>query len=393
MALSLFDLLSLSARSLRGNWIRTTLTMLGVFMGVAAVNATLQVRVISQRVLEQELEKRVAPQVRVHVWGGNGSVMSLDDIPFLRQRLANVMAISGAGEGIFGKVVFQNKTAETYGDAVTEEFLKTSGRKLVQGSFFSALDFETYRPVVVIDEFLRDQLFEEQNPQEQRIYVDGKPFVVIGVVQTRLFRKDSKPEGEMWVPITLSTALTGTRSIYRLEIRPTSLEAIDPLKEQVERLLQQKYTGNDLTFFIRDNVPDIKAQAATLKLASRGLLLVGLIALLISGVGIANITVATVIERTSEIGLRLALGATKQDILHQFMLEAVLLSVVSGAAAIVTIHGATTIVAATFTLPYQFDPATALWSLGAAVLVGVGAVAVPAQRASQLDPVQALRSG
>ncbi len=144
--------------------------------------------------------------------------------------------------------------------------------------------------------------------------------------------------------------------------------------------------------FVRNNVKEILKQKDTLDLASRGLTAVGIISLLIGGVGIANITIAAVIERTPEIGLRRAIGAKRRDILLQFILEAALLSLVGGTAAIATVHGLTIVVTNTFKLPYTFESSTAVLSLSSALLVGVGAGFLPALRASQLDPVKALRS-
>jgi len=109
-------------------------------------------------------------------------------------------------------------------------------------------------------------------------------------------------------------------------------------------------------------------------------------------VGIANITIASVMERTAEIGLRLAIGATKREVMLQFVLEATVLSLVGGTIAIASVHFITVGVSSTFALPYEFSLQTAGFSLGSALLVGVGAGFFPALKASQLDPVQALRS-
>ena len=124
---------------------------------------------------------------------------------------------------------------------------------------------------------------------------------------------------------------------------------------------------------------------------SKALLVVGAIALIVGGVGIANITIASVIERTPEIGLRRAVGATQLDILLQFILEAAILSLIGGTIAIITVHGATVVVAKQFKLPYKFENRTAILALSSAILVGVGAGFFPALRASQLDPVKALK--
>ncbi|MGL5083330.1 MAG: ABC transporter permease, partial [Microcoleaceae cyanobacterium] len=138
-------------------------------------------------------------------------------------------------------------------------------------------------------------------------------------------------------------------------------------------------------------VEDILTQQKTLESVSKALLVVGAIALLVGGVGIANITIASVIERTPEIGLRRAIGATQFDVMLQFILEAAILSLVGGVVAVATVHGATTAIAKQFELPYEFDRRTTLIALGSAVLVGVSAGFIPALRASQLDPVKALR--
>ncbi len=121
------------------------------------------------------------------------------------------------------------------------------------------------------------------------------------------------------------------------------------------------------------------------------MLVVGAISLLVGGVGIANVTIASVIERTPEIGLRRAIGATKKDVMLQFILEAAILSLVGGSLAIISVHGLTVIVAQRFEFPYTFESRNAAIALSSAVLVGVGAGFFPSLRASQLDPVKALK--
>nr|WP_238360582.1 FtsX-like permease family protein [Iningainema tapete] len=154
--------------------------------------------------------------------------------------------------------------------------------------------------------------------------------------------------------------------------------------------ITEKFTGGKFLFW--NNVSDIIQQQKTLEMASQGLTVVGAMALLVGGVGIANIMIASVTERTAEIGLRRAVGATQQEIMLQFILEALLLSLIGGVVGLGVVHGLTVVVTDTFKLPYQFDGAIATVALGSALLVGVGASFTPALRASQIDPVKALRS-
>jgi putative ABC transport system permease protein len=191
------------------------------------------------------------------------------------------------------------------------------------------------------------------------------------------------------MPISVHSATTGQRSIRAFAIRPHTLEDLETLEAQTQQLLEKRFPG--YSFYAWNNVEEILEQQKTLESVSTALLVVGIVALLVGGVGIANITIAAVIERTSEIGLRRAIGATQLDVLLQFVLEAAILSIMGGAIAIITVHGLTIIVAKQFELPYKFDTTSAAIALSSAVVVGVGAGFLPALRASQLDPVKALR--
>ncbi|MBD1898423.1 ABC transporter permease [Trichocoleus sp. DQ-A3] len=386
MSLSPFDLLALTCNSLRSNPVRSTLTTLGVFMGVAAVSATLQVGSISRAVIAKQLAERDAPQVSLYM---NGELRS-EDMEYLRQRLEGVRAIS-ASSGFYPnpQTLFQDEEAQPNMRSVTQDFLLTSGKQLVAGRFFTPADFENYRPVVVLDQFLVDKLFKGQKAVGETIYANSRPYVVVGVVPT-VTPSFGEPEGEVLIPMSFYYALTGSRDLGSFKIRPYKIEDLEDLADKAKQLMEQRFPGKEV--YAWNNVDEILAQQQTLEMASNGLTAVGIISLLIGGVGIANITIAAVMERTPEIGLRRAIGAKRRDILLQFILEAAILSLLGGTAAIISVHGLTMVVAETFKLPYEFESKTAALSLGSALLVGVGAGFLPAVRASRLDPVKALRN-
>lgn len=391
MSLSPFDLLRLTCLSLTGNLLRSSLTTVGVFMGVAAVSATLQVGNISREVIAKQLAEKEAPQISMSVWGESLG-LKLEDMEFLQQRLKGIQAISASNFFRYNqKVIFQSEEAKSNIFAVSQDHLLTSGRRLISGRFFSPNDFANYRPVVIIDEVLATQLFKgDREPVGQRIFVDRRPYIVVGVMESKQDIFDELT-GQMLVSMSVYKAMTGSQSIHRILVRPNNIKDIKLIENQAKKVLKQRFSKGDI--YIRNNIREILEQQETLELTSRGLLAVGVISLLVGGVGIANITIAAVTERTPEIGLRRAIGATQRDIMLQFILEAVILSLVGGIVAIITVHGLTLVVADVFKLPYKFDSNTAVLALGSALAVGVGAGFLPALRASQLDPVKALRAG
>ncbi len=391
MSLSIFDLIRISCDSLQGNRLRSALTTLGVFMGVTAVSATLQVRTISTAVIAEEMQKREAPQVKAGMWFSDNRTLQVEDMQYLKSRLPGVQAI-GMNQWVdfSASVLFEHKEASANVFAVSEEYLQISGRSILQGRFLNAADFINYRPSSVIDRFLADELFEGINPIGKRIYWNNRLYMIVGIVETRMQYQDQEPKGELLISVPLYASLTGQQSVGEFSIRPERMEDMERLQEQVETLLNQRYPGGN--FYAWNNFSDIVDQKKTLEMVSRALLAVGGVALLVGGVGIANITIAAVIERTPEIGLRRAIGATSGDIMFQFILEAAILSLLGGVLAISTVHGLTLMVADRFKLPYEFERQTAGLALGSALLVGVGAGFLPAMQASKLDPVHALRS-
>ncbi|MBD2462098.1 ABC transporter permease [Oscillatoria sp. FACHB-1407] len=391
MSLAPIDLLKLTYRSLSGNPLRSVLTALGVFMGVTAVSATLQVGHISQAVIARRLATREAPHASLFPdWQPNRIRLQQDDITFLQQRLPGLQSISALNWARSTEVTFQDQTAPTSVVAVTQDFLFTTGNPVIAGRSFTAADYASYRPVVIIDELLAAQLFGNANPIGQRIYANQQPYVVVGVVQTKL-RDDEEPsEGRLLITSAFHNALTGRRDVGSIRLRPYYLDDLEKIGEQAEELLMQRFPGQRFSQW--NNVEDILEQRQVLKLTARSLAAVGAIALLVGGVGIANIMIASVTERTAEIGLRRAIGATRNEIMVQFILEATLLSLVGGILAIATVHGLTLAIAERFELPYEFDATSATIALGSALSVGVGASFAPALRASQIDPVKALRS-
>ncbi|WP_421657291.1 ABC transporter permease [Leptothermofonsia sp. ETS-13] len=390
MGLSISDLLATTYQSLRSNLLRSGLTTLSMFMGVATVTATMHVKSISEAMIAAELAKRDAPQVGIGVsWSPRRDRMplKLEEMDVLRQRLNGLRAITAVNWMGIVPVIFQGEEADPSIIAISKDFFVTDGQQLLKGRFFTEADYQSYHRVAVIDQFLVDRLFKGKNPLGQRIYLRGKLFVVVGVVPTKE-SSNSEPRGLVYIPLAIYSAMTGDRTLDAIQVSPYHIRNLEKLGKQAEKLL--KRPGRQLWNF--NNAEDILEQQKTLDMAARALTIVAVISLLIGGVGIANVMIGSVTERIPEIGLRRAIGATKPDVMLQFILEAAILSLIGGTSALGTVHGLTVLAADTFKLPYQFEVSTAAIALGSALIVGVGAGLPPALHASHIDPVKALRS-
>lgn len=400
MPLSPLDLLICTTKDLGGNLVRSALTTLGIFMGVAAVNATLNINDISRAQIAEKLAALdnpfLVPQVVNMVDGFYDTaegVPTPEDLDAMAQKFPNIASISQVTQ-IWGNMTVQYE-GQMVNDAdvsgVSENYQRTTGRKILQGRFFNKNDFSEYLPVAVLSQLLVDQLFQGADPVGQGIYISGVRLTVVGVIENKDNSSFGKPRGELWLTNNYSSALAGGYTYQSHQIALRNLESYQLVQDQIKEFLTQRYPNSMVAVY--GNARMLHKEDQQQRNSSRILLVVGLLALVIGGVGIANITVASVMERTREIGLRRAIGATDLEVMSQFMMEAVILSMVGGMAAIATVHILTQ--TATTTLftdaPYRFKIENAALSMAAAFGVGVGASFFPALRVTQIDVVQALR--
>lgn len=385
MALTPFNLLLVTFNALRGNPVRSLLTTLGVFMGILAVNSTLQVQVISEQVIEAQLESQLAPQI--FTWASPSITPPV--ATRISTEIQGIAALAGAISSSSWQVRRGNDEAFLQTYAVTPTYLTLNGLKLVAGRGFQRQDFENFRAVGIIDEQGAKQLFPDEDPIGKTLIAGSDSYRIIGIMEAKPFEKDGQVWSMLIVPISLAYAQRGHEETDEWTLRPENWQEI-PEKEAAwtEAIATQFPDRNPGTW---SNVGEITAQREVLTLVSHGLLGVGLIALVISGVGIANITFASVLQRQPEIGLRRAVGATPGDILRQFLLEAIALSLIGGGSAILVVHIAAQGITHYFELPYTFQPRTALISLAIATIVGAGSSFFPARRASKIEPMSALR--
>jgi putative ABC transport system permease protein len=388
------DLLSLTFNSLRSNPLRSFLSSLGVFMGVFAVNGTLQVSDIGKIYLKTQLEQMEAPQISISSPYNSVTYQQEkyqnEDIIWLKTKLSDWKYIAPIQNAGSDAIVQRNQKINLESQAVTPDFLPISGRKLMAGKFFTVNDLQQTRSVVIIDQLLSQKLFKGKNPLGKTIYFQNKSYYIQGVIQTKKSNAWSEEQGLILIPLSVYQSLKSSPSFEKITLTPKNPENIEQLQNQAITLLKKRFLNVDIE--ASSNVEAVKNLEQLLNGVTIILLLIGGISLFVGGVGIANITIASVVERTSEIGLRRAVGATQKDILIQVLLEATFISMTGGIIAIGTVQGITLITVTLLNLPYQFIYQTPLISLSSSIMVGIISSFLPALRASKLDPVDALRS-
>jgi putative ABC transport system permease protein len=388
------DLIRLTLTSLKSNPLRSFLSSLGVFMGVFAISGTLQVSDIGQSFIKKELEAIESPQILIgcayYPLTYDCKYYTPEDLEWLKKQLSGWRYITTSQPTNTDIIYHNNEKINVESQAVSNEFLSLSGRTLILGSFFDEYDLKNIRPVAVIDELLAQKLFRGQNPINKTIYFGNKSYYIKGIIQTKKRNQWSDTQGLILIPLSVHQALNSSVLMSRIIISPQDGEDLEKMKNKTIELLKQRFPGSDMWGY--SNVEELKMFEKLLFIVAIVLLLIGGIALFVGGIGIANITIASVTERTSEIGLKRAIGATKKDILIQFILESTLISITGGMIAIITVQTVSIIAVTILELPYQFNYRTPLISLSSAIMIGIVSSFLPAQRASNLDPVEALRN-
>ena len=388
------DVSFLIFNSLQNNLLRSFLSCLGVFMGVFAVSGTLQVSDVGKTYLKKQLQEMESPQIFIYpprnLITEQSEKYQIQDLELLKKNLSGWSYIIPLQNGGTGEIIYKKQKINVEAQAVTPNFLSVSGRKLIAGRFFDNNDLKKNYPVIVIDELTSKFLFKNQTALGKLIYFQNKSYYIKGIIQTKQKNVGDQRQGLVLMPLSIYQSLKSTPFFEQIIITPIHPENLEKVQEQAVQVLKKRFKNQDI--YASSNFENVKMLEKALNALTIILLLIGGIALIVGGVGIANITIASVVERTSEIGLRRAVGATEKDILIQFLLESTIISMTGGIIAIVIVQGMIIVIVNLLALPYQFNYQTPLISLSSAIVVGVLASFLPAHRASKLDPVEALRS-
>jgi putative ABC transport system permease protein len=399
--------LRLALLALAANKLRSVLTTLGIIIGVAAVIAVVSIVQGLQFVITQDLQgmgatyvqvQRKVPEDRPGLVGRQVK-LTWPDGQAVRQRVPGVRLITPVVRGLSEVRYLDRRYQPGAILGVNQDYQEVQNHAVDEGRFFSRIDLDNRRNVVVVGPKVAEELALGAEPVGKEIYVGTYPATVIGVTEKkgRSFT-GSDLDDLVLVPFDAAVALFGRNAgdQVELEIQARSTAEVDPVKDAVERLLRQRHriaSGQPDDFEVRTQ--DELLSSVNKILGNVTAVVGGIvgIALLVGGIGIMNIMLVSVTERTREIGVRKAVGARRQDVLLQFLIEAVTLSLMGGAIGLGSGYGLGVLVAKL--LP-DWPPAhVPLWAVvlafGFSAMVGIFFGSYPAGKAARLDPIDALR--
>ncbi|MFZ0323413.1 MAG: ABC transporter permease [Actinomycetes bacterium] len=381
--------------ALRANRLRSLLTMLGVIIGVAAVVVLVAIGSGAKQEVESQVEGLGSNIIFVvpgsFDLGAAPSIsrLGLDDVDAIGRAIGNPDAVAttvSSGETV---VAGSNEVFATIA-GTNENVPNVFNRPIARGDYLTRADVDTRRRVAVLGSNVAKTLFGDVEPLGRQVTIGGVRFRVIGVFAEVGSTFGVSRDDEVHIPVTTAQQLFGVDRIDAIAIKAPTIDDVESTKAKVLALLRDKYPNEKFSAVTQTQI--LGTLGTILGLLTLVLAAIAAISLLVGGVGVSNIMLVSVRERTREIGLRMALGARQRDITVQFLIEAVLLTTVGG------VIGMTLGVVAALLLGSLTPlPAVIAWwslALAFAVSVGVGVFfgVFPARRAGKLDPVVALRT-
>jgi putative ABC transport system permease protein len=396
-------------RALRRNKLRSALTMLGIIIGVAAVIAMVSIGQGADAAVQQQIRSlgtdliMVVPGATTAAgvrsgWGGVSN-LTASDAQAIEKECASVAAVTWFRRQVI-QVVYGDQNWSTVVQGTTPAFVKVRDWPVSSGAFHTQRDEETANRVAVLGQTVVDKLFGAgQDPIGATIRIKNVPFSVIGVLEAKGQTSWGQDQDDM-VIIPFTTAerrVLGSEFVGKVDmihVNAASSGQLTEAGEEISQLLRQRHriqAGEEDDFTVRNLNDMAKASQSATQVMTSLLLSVASISLLVGGIGIMNILLVSVTERTREIGIRMAVGAKGYHILLQFLVEAVTLSMVGGLAGVGLGVGAATLISHFAGWATLYSPTTVAGAFLFSGAVGVFFGFYPARMAARLDPITALR--
>ncbi len=404
---AIFMSLKSAVRALRANILRSLLTSLGIIIGVGAVIMMISISEGNSASINQRLSTLNPLQLTIrpgsarsagNVRQGGGTLQSLTQAD--ADAIAQQPGVTAASPVINanGQIIFSNQNWQTSIQGVYPDYQQIGSWTMQEGSFISDSDEQSGKNVAVLGQTVVDNLFSAGiDPVGQQVRISNVPFTVVGTLASKGSTGFGANADDI-VFIPLSTAmqrLNHSQYVNSIVLTANNPANVNNVQNEVQQLLEQRHniTNSLLDDFTIQNLSQVLStvqsanQSLTILLVS-----VAAISLVVGGIGIMNIMLVSVTERTREIGIRIAVGARPRDVMTQFLIEALVLSILGGAIGALLGPFGAVLMSGTNGFPFVLDPLSILLAFGVAAMVGIIFGFYPAQRAARLDPIVALRT-
>jgi len=401
----LFMSIRIASKALRRNLMRSLLTMLGVIIGVAAVIIMVSLGEGAAASIQEEIAAAGTNLITVRAGssssggvrqgGGSRTTLTPDDAEAIQNEIAAVsqvaVMIRTGAQMVYAS---QNWNASVQG--TSQDFPAVRRWEIKEGSFFTLQDVQASTRVAVLGTAVVENLFGDEDPLGKIIRVKNVPFKVVGVMASKGQTSWGNDQDDIiFAPYTtVQKKLMGVQHVSEILVSAAEPRRIPEATEQITALLRQRHRilppeEDDFNVRTQEEMAQIRVGASNAM--TRLLASIASISLLVGGIGIMNIMLVSVTERTREIGLRMSVGARARDILWQFLVEAITLSALGGIAGIALGAAIARVLAESFEWTTRVSTQSVLLSFGFAAAVGIFFGFYPARKASQLDPIEALR--
>lgn len=394
----------LALREIRRNVLRSSLTILGIVIGVAAVITMVTIGQGATAQVQADISKlgtNLLQVFRGQGFGGGGGARSsappftVDDAVAIESELPGVVAVAPSANS-FAQAIYGNTNWSTTITGTTDKFLQVRDWTLASGRNFSESELRGGAAVCLLGNTVKQELFGAEDPVGTSIRLGKLACQVIGTLSAKGQSGFGQDQDDLVVvPLrTLQRRMAGNSDVGSILVSAREGVSTQKVQEDIERLMRERrkvHAGGEDDFNVRDLKEVASAFTSSTRVLTALLGAVAAVSLVVGGVGIMNIMLVSVTERTREIGTRLAVGAMARDVLLQFLIEAVVLAALGGVIGILLGLGTAALATSAFKVPFVLNLTIVALSFTFSAAVGVVFGYFPAQRAAQLDPIEALR--
>ncbi len=398
----IWDLIRMALRSLVANKLRTFLTTLGIIIGVASVISMISIGEGARQQTLSTISKfgtnlisiRPGRKKTRHVSSDRVVTLTYNDARAIEE---SVPLITGVAPQVYraAQLKFGNKNTNTTVRGTGKSYGRLANFTIDRGRYFNQDEVQTSRQVAVLGATVVKNLFEGVNPIGQSLKVDGKNYLVIGKMEAKGALSWFDPDDQIFIPVTTAQKrLFGMDHVQSIDVQAAKIEDLEIIKQEIELLLRLRHNireGEESDFHVQNSSEWLNSWGDAAKTFTYLLGGIAFISLMVGGIGIMNIMLVSVTERTREIGIRIAIGAKKREILEQFLIESVVMSFLGGGIGILLGTFISKAVSSLGGWDTIISMQSILLAFGFSVAVGVFFGFYPARKAANLNPIDALR--